>query len=66
MTATTKLVVIVGVLTAGLIGWIVAGYPGAATGLVLGIVVGAIPLAPSPAVVVADSVAPAWSRDHAE
>ena len=37
MTATTKLFVIVGVLAAGLIGWIFAGYPGAAAGLVLGI-----------------------------
>lgn len=43
MTATTKLVVIVGVLSAGMIGWILGGYPGAATGLALGIVVGAIP-----------------------
>ncbi len=43
MTATTKLVVIVGVLSAGMIGWIVGGYPGAAAGLALGIVVGAIP-----------------------
>ena len=38
MTATTKLVVIVGVLTAGMIGWVAAGYPGAAAGLVLGVV----------------------------
>ena len=43
MTATTKLVVIVGVLSAGMIGWILGGYPGAATGLALGIVFGAIP-----------------------
>jgi type VII secretion protein EccE len=43
MTATTKLVVIVGVLTAGLIGWIVGEYPGAAVGLVLGVIVGVIP-----------------------
>jgi type VII secretion protein EccE len=41
--ATTKLVVIVGVLAAGLIGWSVAGYPGAAAGLVLGLAVGAFP-----------------------
>ncbi len=43
MTATTKLAIIVGVLAAGLIGWIVAGYPGAAMGLVLGLVAGVIP-----------------------
>jgi len=43
MTATTKLVVIAGVLTVGLTGWIFAGYPGAAAGLVLGMLVGVIP-----------------------
>lgn len=43
MTATTKLLVIVGVLAAGLVGWIFGGYPGAAAGLVLGILVGAVP-----------------------
>lgn len=43
MTATTKLVVIAGVLTVGLTGWTFAGYPGAAAGLVLGMLVGVIP-----------------------
>ncbi|MDI3313202.1 MAG: type VII secretion protein EccE [Mycobacterium sp.] len=42
MSATTKLAVIVGVLTAGLAGWIVGGYPGAAAGLVLGVAGGVI------------------------
>lgn len=43
MTAATKLTIVVGVLTAGLAGWIVGGYPGAAAGLVIGIMVGVIP-----------------------
>ena len=43
MTATTRLAVIVGVLAAGMVGWIFGGYPGAAVGLALGIAVGVIP-----------------------
>jgi type VII secretion protein EccE len=38
----TRLAVIVGVLATGLIGWSVAGYPGAAAGLILGLIVGAL------------------------
>jgi type VII secretion protein EccE len=41
VSAGTKLTVIVCVLAAGLIGWSVAGYPGAAVGLVLGLIGGA-------------------------
>lgn len=43
MTATTKLTIVVGVLAAGLAGWIAAGYPGAAAGLVIGLLVGVVP-----------------------
>ncbi|KAA8969797.1 type VII secretion protein EccE [Mycobacterium sp.] len=43
MTAITQLTTVVGVLAAGLIGWTVAGYPGAAAGLVIGLMVGVIP-----------------------
>jgi len=43
MTATIKLAVIVGVLAAGLLGWTVGGYPGAAVGLALGLAALAIP-----------------------
>lgn len=43
MTAATKLTIIVGVLAAGLLGWAVAGYPGAVAGLVIGLMVGVIP-----------------------
>jgi type VII secretion protein EccE len=43
MTATIKLVVILGVLVTGLVGWAVGGYPGAAVGLVLGMAAGVIP-----------------------
>ncbi|BBZ36626.1 type VII secretion protein EccE [Mycolicibacterium confluentis] len=42
MTAGTRLAVIFGVLFAGLVGWIVAGYPGAAGGLALGVVFGVV------------------------
>ncbi|HEU0191844.1 MAG TPA: type VII secretion protein EccE, partial [Mycobacterium sp.] len=41
MTAATKLAVVVAVLAAGLLGWSAAGYPGAAAGLILGLVLGA-------------------------
>lgn len=43
MTATTKLMIVAGVLAAGLVGWIAAGYPGAAAGLVIGLMLGGIP-----------------------
>ncbi|MGH3969922.1 MAG: type VII secretion protein EccE [Mycobacterium sp.] len=43
MTATTKLTVVVAVLAAGLVGWIVAGYLGAAGGLAIGLLAGVIP-----------------------
>jgi type VII secretion protein EccE len=43
MKATVKLAIVVGVLTAGLIGWSIGGYPGAAAGLAGGLAVGAIP-----------------------
>ncbi len=43
MTAPTRLAVIVGVLAAGLLGWVVGGYPGAAIGLAIGVMVGVIP-----------------------
>jgi hypothetical protein len=43
MTAATRLAVIVGVLAAGLVGWVLGGYPGAAAGLVLGVAAGVIP-----------------------
>jgi ESX secretion system protein EccE len=42
MTATTRLAIIVGVLAAGMVGWIVGGYPGAAVGLALGVAGGVI------------------------
>lgn len=42
MTAPVRLAVVVGVLLAGLAGWWLAGYPGAAVGLVLGLLVGAV------------------------
>jgi type VII secretion protein EccE len=42
MTALTRLAIIVGVLTTGLIGWAVGGYPGAAVGLVIGVAAGVI------------------------
>lgn len=42
MTAPVRLAVVVGVLLAGLLGWSLAGYPGAAVGLVLGLVLGVI------------------------
>jgi type VII secretion protein EccE len=43
MTAPLRLAIIVGVLAAGLVGWAVAGYPGAAAGLALGVAAGVIP-----------------------
>ncbi|UQX11076.1 type VII secretion protein EccE [Candidatus Mycobacterium methanotrophicum] len=43
MTAGVRLAIIVGVLATGLIGWALAGYPGAAVGLALGVVAGVIP-----------------------
>ncbi|MGH3634544.1 type VII secretion protein EccE [Mycobacterium sp.] len=42
MTATTKLTIVVGVLAAGLLGWTAGSYPGAAAGLVIGLMVGVI------------------------
>jgi type VII secretion protein EccE len=42
MTATTKLAIIVGVLGAGLVGWVIGGYPGAAAGLAVGVAVSVI------------------------
>ena len=42
MTATVRLTIIVSVLATGFIGWAVAGYPGAAVGLVLGLAAGVI------------------------
>ncbi|WP_199254492.1 type VII secretion protein EccE [Mycolicibacterium mengxianglii] len=41
MTAPIRLAVVVGILLTGLLGWWLAGYPGAATGLVLGALLGA-------------------------
>lgn len=43
MTATTKLAITVAVLAAGLLGWILGGYPGAAAGLAIGALVAVIP-----------------------
>ena len=43
MTATTRLAIIVGVLATGLLGWALAGYPGAAVGLMLAVATGVIP-----------------------
>jgi type VII secretion protein EccE len=43
MTATTKLTIVVCVLAIGVLGWAVAGYPGAAAGLVIGLMAGVIP-----------------------
>jgi type VII secretion protein EccE len=37
-----RLAVVVGVLLAGLVGWALAGYPGAAAGLVLGLLLGVV------------------------
>ena len=62
MSAATRLAVIVGVLAAGLVGYIFGGYPGAAAGLVLGVVGRRGPLAPSAAVGVVD---PWWRRRRA-
>ncbi|GFG73721.1 type VII secretion protein EccE [Mycobacterium botniense] len=42
MTATRRLLVIAGVLAAGLTGWSAGGYPGAAAGLVIGVCAGVI------------------------
>jgi ESX secretion system protein EccE len=42
MTAAVRLAIIVGVLAAGMIGWAVGGYPGAAVGLVLAVAAGVI------------------------
>jgi type VII secretion protein EccE len=42
MSASTRLAIIVGVLTAGLGGWAVGGYPGAAAGLAIGVAAGVI------------------------
>src|SRR5689334_21300352 len=42
MSAPVRMAVVIGVLLTGLSGWIVAGYPGAAAGLVVGLAVGAI------------------------
>ena len=42
MTAPVRLAVIVSILAAGLLGWAVAGYPGAAVGLVLGVAAGVV------------------------
>ena len=42
MTATTKLAIVAGVLLAGLLGWSISGYPGAAVGLAIGIAAGAV------------------------
>ena len=42
MSAPVRLAVVIGVLLAGLCGWILAGYPGATAGLVVGLAVGAI------------------------
>jgi type VII secretion protein EccE len=42
MSATTKLAIIVGVLTAGLVGWVFGGYPGAAAGLTVGVATGVV------------------------
>jgi type VII secretion protein EccE len=49
MTATTKLAIIVGVLTAGLAGWVGAGYLGATVGLAVGVLAGVIPWRGQPA-----------------
>jgi type VII secretion protein EccE len=42
MSAPTKLAIIVGIFALSLVGWSVGGYPGAATGLVIGVLVGVI------------------------
>jgi len=42
MTAARRLAIIVGILAAGMVGWIFGGYPGAAVGLALGLAVGMI------------------------
>jgi type VII secretion protein EccE len=42
MTAGVRLAIIVGVLATGLVGWALAGYPGAAVGLVLSLAAGVI------------------------
>ncbi|EUA56735.1 putative conserved membrane protein [Mycobacterium xenopi 4042] len=42
MTATTKLAIVVGIFAAGLAGWSIGGYLGAAAGLVLGLAGGVI------------------------
>ena len=42
MSAATRLAIIVGVLAAGMIGWVFGGYPGAAAGLALGVAAGVI------------------------
>ena len=42
MTAPVRLAVIIETLLLGLVGWAVAGYPGAAAGLVIGLAVGAV------------------------
>ena len=42
MSAATRLAVIVGVLAAGMVGWIFGGYPGAAAGLALGVAAGVV------------------------
>lgn len=42
MKATTKLAIIVGILAAGLVGWSLRGYPGAAAGLTIGVAVGVV------------------------
>jgi type VII secretion protein EccE len=42
MSAATRLAVIVGVMAAGMVGWIFGGYPCAAAGLVLGVAAGVV------------------------
>jgi type VII secretion protein EccE len=42
MSAPVRMAVVIGILLAGLVGWAVGGYPGAAVGLVLGIALAAV------------------------
>lgn len=42
MTAPIRLAIVVATLLAGLVGWWIAGFPGAAAGLVLGLMLGAV------------------------
>lgn len=43
MTTPSRLAVIIGVLTAALLGWVLAGLPGAAIGLAIGVAIGVLP-----------------------